>query len=146
MVSDAEGVDVQVLEWLYKKQRQVAKRMSCQRGQVSSGPVFPADSSVSNDPALDPTREADPTFSQEDDDAIERWIRQTVGTPFHSLGTCKMASASQFGVVDHALNVYGVRGLKVADLSVAPGNVAGNTMNTAVVIGEKAADLILRNF
>lgn len=134
------------MAWLYKKQRQVAKRIRCQRGQVSPGPLFPAQSSVASDPALDPTREADPTFSAEDNDAIEQWIRQTVGTPFHSLGTCKMASESQLGVVDNHLNVYGVSGLKVADLSVAPASVAGNTMNTAVVIGEKAADTIIRSF
>ncbi len=46
------------------------------------------------------------------------------------------------GVVDARLNVYGVRGLKVADLSVAPGNVSANTYGTALVIGEKAAVII----
>ena len=46
------------------------------------------------------------------------------------------------GVVDPRLNVYGVRGLKVADLSVGPGNVGSNTYSTALVIGEKAAVII----
>ncbi len=40
------------------------------------------------------------------------------------------------------LNVYGVRGLKVADLSIAPGNVSANTFGTALVVGEKAAVII----
>lgn len=146
MLSDPEGSDIQVLVWLYKKQRQVAKRMGCQRGQVSPEPGFPANSAVSNDPAMDPVKETDPVFSPDDDEAIEQWIRQTVGTPFHSLGTCIMAAKPQFGVVDENLNVHGVKNLKVADLSIAPGNVAGNTMNTAVVIGEKAADIIIREF
>ncbi|KAK2594100.1 hypothetical protein QQS21_008203 [Conoideocrella luteorostrata] len=144
MLSDPEGSDIQVLTWLYKKQRQVANKMSCQRGQVSPGPVFPPNSSVSNELAMGSTRETNPTFSPGDDDAIELWIRKTVATPFHSLGTCKMAAESDFGVVDNNLNVHGVKGLKIADLSIAPGNVSGNTMNTAVVIGEKAADIIIK--
>ncbi|KAI3601352.1 alcohol oxidase-like protein [Moniliophthora roreri] len=46
------------------------------------------------------------------------------------------------GVVDPRLNVYGVEGLKIADLSIAPLNVAANTYNTALIIGEKAALVI----
>jgi len=46
------------------------------------------------------------------------------------------------GVVDPCLNVYGVQGLKVADLSICPSNVAANTYSTALVIGEKAAVII----
>lgn len=48
------------------------------------------------------------------------------------------------GVVDASLNVYGVHVLKLADLSIAPDNVAANTMNTALLIGEKAADIIIQ--
>ena len=46
------------------------------------------------------------------------------------------------GVVDSKLNVYGVSGLKVADLSIPPANVGANTYGTALVIGEKAAVII----
>jgi alcohol oxidase len=46
------------------------------------------------------------------------------------------------GVVDPRLNVYGVRNLKVADLSIAPLNVGANTYHTALLIGEKAAVII----
>ena len=46
------------------------------------------------------------------------------------------------GVVDPRLNVYGVQGLKIADLSICPSNVAANTFSTALVIGEKAAVII----
>ena len=53
-----------------------------------------------------------------------------------------MKPLEQGGVVDSGLNVYWVKGLKVADLSVAPGNVAANTYSTALVIGEKAAVII----
>jgi alcohol oxidase len=46
------------------------------------------------------------------------------------------------GVVDPRLNVYGVEGLKVADMSIAPSNVGANTYSTALLIGEKAAVII----
>jgi alcohol oxidase len=46
------------------------------------------------------------------------------------------------GVVDSCLNVYGVQGLKVADLSICPSNVAANTYSTALLVGEKAAVII----
>jgi len=46
------------------------------------------------------------------------------------------------GVVDSRLNVYGVQGLKVVDLSIAPGNVGANTCSTALAIAEKAAVMI----
>jgi alcohol oxidase len=53
-----------------------------------------------------------------------------------------MRPRNQGGVVDARLNVYGVKNLKVADMSVAPLNVGANTYNTAMVIGEKAATII----
>jgi alcohol oxidase len=46
-------------------------------------------------------------------------------------------------VVDASLSVYGVRGLKIADLSIPPRNVAANTMSTAVAVAEKAADIFI---
>ncbi len=55
-----------------------------------------------------------------------------------------MAPREEKGVVDRNLNVYGVKGLKLADLSVPPENVGANTGNTAFVIGEKAADIFVK--
>lgn len=55
-----------------------------------------------------------------------------------------MAPVQNMGVVDENLSVHGVKGLKVADLSIAPKNVAGNTMSTALMIGERAADIFIR--
>lgn len=46
------------------------------------------------------------------------------------------------GVLDERLNVHGVTGLKVADLSICPDNVGCNTYSTALLIGEKAAMLV----
>lgn len=83
-------------------------------------------------------------YTAEDDAIIEEWIREHVDTTWHSLGTCKMASWEAFGVVDASLGVYGVDGLKIADLSIPPSNVGANTNNTAMVIGERAADIFIK--
>ncbi|KAK4642999.1 hypothetical protein QC761_0063280 [Podospora bellae-mahoneyi] len=77
-------------------------------------------------------------YTPQDDAIIEQHIRQNVSTTWHSLGTCKIGS-----VVDENLNVYGTTGLKIADLSVLPGNVAANTNNMAMAVGEKAAGVII---
>ena len=82
-------------------------------------------------------------YTPEDDAAIEQWIRQYMTTCWHNIGTCKMAPRESLGVVDENLSVYGVQGLKVADLSIVPENVCNHTMNTALVIGEKAADIFI---
>ena len=83
-------------------------------------------------------------YSKADDEALEQKIRETVSTTWHSLGTCKMAPKEQMGVVDASLNVHGISNLKLADLSVPPENVGANTGNTAFVVGEKAADIIIK--
>ncbi|KAJ3528098.1 hypothetical protein NM208_g10374 [Fusarium decemcellulare] len=56
-----------------------------------------------------------------------------------------MAPREEFGVVDGRLNVWGTKGLKLADLSIVPANVGANTNNTAIVVGEKAADIIIKD-
>lgn len=55
-----------------------------------------------------------------------------------------MLPRDQKGVLDPSLSVYGVSGLKIADLSIAPHNVAANTNNTALAVGEKAADIFIK--
>ncbi|KAK8130926.1 GMC oxidoreductase [Apiospora sp. TS-2023a] len=83
-------------------------------------------------------------YTAEDDAVIDQWLRENVETTWHSLGTCKMLSRDRNGVVDNSLNVYGVAGLKIADLSICPTNVGGHTNNTAMTIGEKAADILIK--
>jgi alcohol oxidase len=85
-------------------------------------------------------------YSKADYLAIEEWVKRHVETTWHSLGTCSMApkegnSIVKHGVLDERLNVHGVKGLKVADLSICPDNVGCNTYSTALLIGEKCAVL-----
>ncbi|KAG7124726.1 Alcohol oxidase 1 like protein [Verticillium longisporum] len=86
-------------------------------------------------------------YSNDDIKAVEEWVKRHVETTWHSLGTCSMApregnSIVKHGVLDERLNVHGVKGLKVADLSICPDNVGCNTYSTALLIGEKAAMLV----
>jgi choline dehydrogenase len=78
-----------------------------------------------------------------DDDLVE-FARNYGATIFHPAGTCKMGSDAM-AVVDERLRVRGVSGLRVVDCSVMPTLVSGNTHAPAVMIAEKAADLILQD-
>ncbi|KAJ8872639.1 hypothetical protein PR048_026247 [Dryococelus australis] len=70
-------------------------------------------------------------------------VRQAATTTYHPVGTCKMGPASdKAAVVDPRLRVYGVRGLRVVDCSIMPKIITGNTNAPAIMIGEKAADVI----
>ncbi|GAB0087274.1 GMC_oxred_C domain-containing protein [Sergentomyia squamirostris] len=69
---------------------------------------------------------------------------RTMALPlFHAMGTCRMGPIGDpNAVVDPELRVHGVRRLRVADISVVPGPVSGHTNAAAIMIGEKAADMI----
>lgn len=66
-------------------------------------------------------------------------VRQRVNTTFHPVGTCSMGVDPRTSVVDSALRVHGVAGLRIADASVFPDMISGNTNATCIMIGEKAA-------
>jgi len=72
---------------------------------------------------------------------IRAYIRSHASTVYHPVGTCKMG-VDPMAVVDPQLRVYGVEGLRVADASIMPSIVNGNTNAPAIMIGEKLADLV----
>lgn len=79
----------------------------------------------------------------DDDDALREWIRQTCKTVFHPAGTAKMGpDTDAMAVVDTELRVKGVRALRIADASVMPTLVSGNTNAPVMMIAERAARLI----
>ena len=80
----------------------------------------------------------------DDYDQILDWARGNTASIYHPTGTCKMGS-DKMAVVDDHLRVHGIAGLRVADCSIMPEIVSGNTNAPAIMIGEKASDLILAN-
>jgi len=79
---------------------------------------------------------------RDDPAALRQLIRERADTIYHPVGTCRMGSDER-SVVDPTLRVRGVEGLRVADASIMPLLVSGNTQAPSAMIGEKAADLIL---
>ncbi len=70
------------------------------------------------------------------------WARNNTASIYHPTGTCKMGQ-DNMSVVDARLRVHGISGLRIADCSIMPEIVSGNTNAPAIMIGEKASDLIL---
>ncbi len=101
--------------------------------------------------------EVQPGQGVNDDAALIEYVRRASGTVHHPCGSCRMGAACTGGaaggpawtggadatsVVDEKLRVYGIEGLRVADASVFPSVVGGNTNAAVVMIAEKAADMI----
>jgi choline dehydrogenase-like flavoprotein len=146
-LTDANGIDLKKHMWAYKKQREIARRMQTYRGEFAPGhPPFPASSKAACVETQGPLVDVqDIEYTAEDDAILEKWLRENVSTTWHSVGTCKMAPRDKKGVVDNRLRVYGVEALRIADLSILPFNVAANTNNTALAVGEKAADIFIED-
>ncbi|KAH8093163.1 GMC oxidoreductase-domain-containing protein [Cristinia sonorae] len=137
--------DMEFHVFAYKRCREFARRMACFRGEhPDHTPSFPSHSSATMTGVAAPVHANAPDlqYTDEDDEAIKEFIQKFAIIASHALGTCSMMPRERGGVVDPRLNVYGVDGLKVADLSIAPANVGANTYSTALGIAEKAAIII----
>ena len=95
--------------------------------------------------AFDPYRgkELAPGPGIESDRQIAAWLKESGSTTLHPVGSCKMGNHDD-AVVDNELRVRGIAGLRVADASIMPIICSGNTNAPTIMIGEKAADMILR--
>ncbi|WP_374547002.1 GMC family oxidoreductase [Rhodoblastus sp.] len=78
------------------------------------------------------------------DGEIRAFLRRRADTVYHPVGSCAMGPDPARAVVDSQLRVHGLDGLRVADASIMPEIVAGNTNAPTIMIGEKAADLVRR--
>ncbi|KDR71609.1 hypothetical protein GALMADRAFT_143863 [Galerina marginata CBS 339.88] len=160
------------IRWSYKKTREIARRMDAYRGELTSHhPRFhPASPAACHDIDIQTAKKVLPNgftvgihmgtwhkpgdiynadkihedikYSEEDDKAIDDWIADHVETTWHSLGTCAMKPREEGGVVDGRLNVFGTQNLKCVDLSICPDNLGTNTYSSALLVGEKGADLV----
>ncbi len=79
------------------------------------------------------------------DDEWANHIRRSFETVYHPVGTCKMGS-DELSVVNERLQVHGIEGLRIADASIMPRIVSGNTNAACIMIGEKAADMVLADY
>jgi len=79
----------------------------------------------------------------DDDAALDELIRNRADTVYHPVGTCRMG-ADEGSVVDPKLKVRGVDGLWIADASIMPKIVSGNTNAPSIMIGERCADFLLK--
>lgn len=115
-------------------------------GMARSYPPFPPGSKtacVDLDGHL-PADAPDIEYPADDDTVLEEWLRSNASTTWHTLGTGKMLSRNYNSVADVNRSVYGVKGLKITNFSIVPGNVAANTNHTALVVGDKAAGIFIK--
>ncbi|MCW5655823.1 GMC oxidoreductase, partial [Hydrogenophaga sp.] len=88
------------------------------------------------------SEEYTPGPAVQSDEQMLDFVRATASTCFHPCGTCRMGGDAD-SVVDPALRVRGVSGLRVADASIMPRITSGNINAPSLMIGEKAAATLL---
>lgn len=113
--------DLEVLLWALKKSMAVASDPAMK--EYTPGPIHFPEGPYS-------------------DESLKAHIRKSLETLYHPVGTCKMGH-DEMAVVNDQLRLHGIKGLRVADASIMPTIVSGNTNAACIMIGEKAADLIL---
>lgn len=104
---------------------------------------------IASMPALKPliTGEHDPGEHIQTDEQLLEHARNTATTIYHPACTCKMGPDSDSqAVVDTRLRVHGIEGLRIADASIMPDIVSGNTNAPTIMIGEKCADMVKQDW
>jgi choline dehydrogenase len=99
---------------------------------------------ILSQPALNPYRgaELNPGSDIQSDADIDAWVRRSVETCYHPVGTCRMGTDPRDSVVDGECRVHGTSGLRVVDASIMPAIVSGNTNAPTIMIAEKVSDLL----
>lgn len=88
------------------------------------------------------TEEIQPGSQYQTDEDLRNILGKTTETVYHPVGTCKMGS-DDMAVVDAQLRVHGIEGLRVADASIIPTLIGGNTNAPSMMIGDKCSDMML---
>ncbi|MBM7344943.1 choline dehydrogenase-like flavoprotein [Pantoea coffeiphila] len=79
------------------------------------------------------------------DEALLKYIQNYGATVFHPAGTCKMGSDAMSVVDPATLKVWGIDNLRIADVSIMPSLISGNTNAAAIMIGERVAATIINH-
>lgn len=101
--------------------------------------------SLTHSPALKAVIEEElyPGKLAQSDQQLDEFIKNNAWTVFHPSCTCRMGSDPKLSVVDNRLRVHGIQNLRIADASIFPTIPTGNTNAPAIMVGERASDLIL---
>ncbi|EHK0032544.1 choline dehydrogenase [Vibrio parahaemolyticus] len=103
---------------------------------------------ILNQPAMDEFRgdEIQPGINITTDEQIDEWVKQNVESAYHPSCSCKMgADDDPLAVLDEQCQVRGIQGLRVVDSSIFPTIPNGNLNAPAIMVAERAADMILGN-
>ncbi|KAJ7118028.1 alcohol oxidase [Mycena crocata] len=92
------------------------------------------------------TREILPGSEAQSDTDLEKYVRGTVSTVYHPIGTAAMLPRDAGGVVDATLRVYGTANLRVIDASIIPIHLSAHIQATVYAIAEKAVDIIKQGY
>jgi len=142
-LSDPESQDLKQLVACVRKGLEIANAKPYQ-SVIKGAPYWPKDLCRKyNLPCHD---EGVPALEDYTDEFLEEYIRRYASTLYHPTSTCRMGPSSTENVVDPCLKVFGVDNLRVADGSIQPTIVSGNTQASCVVIGEKAAEIIQKEY
>ena len=90
-------------------------------------------------------KEVIPGADVKTEEQLADFVRQHSWTVFHQCSTCRMGKDPSQNVVDERLRVHGIKGLRVADASIFPTIPTGNTNAPSIMVGEKAADILLED-